>query len=73
MATTLASGTRFSTSFAIFSMVSISLCRKYICPPRFNSREIASISVGLCHCVIKVLIAKRRVGGVLINDYNIFR
>jgi hypothetical protein len=29
---------------------------------------MASIIVGLCHCVIKVLIAKRRVGGVLIID-----
>src|SRR3569833_1392258 len=49
-------------------MVFTSLCRKNTWPPRFNSRRKASRMRPLSHSRTKVLIARRRDGGVAMME-----
>ena len=49
-------------------MLATSLCSKNTCPPRNNSRKIASLSKLSDFCMTKVLIANRLAGGVAIID-----
>ncbi len=50
------------------SILATSLCSKNTCPPRNNSRKIASLSKLSDFCMTKVLIANRLAGGVAIID-----
>jgi hypothetical protein len=63
-----ASGNIFSSFSRMLWMVSTSLCRKYTCPPRLNSRMAASRMMPSEKSVWKVLMARRFCGGVLMTE-----
>ena len=65
-----ASGTKAAKSAAHFSIVFTSLCKKYTCPPRSNSRSKASFTTASWRCITKVRTDRRRAGGVAIIDMS---
>ena len=65
---TLISGIKRSNVSCINPIVSTSLCNTYICPPRFNSRFMASIISSSFHSLTNVLTAILSIGGVAMMD-----
>ena len=63
-----ASGSSLASFSRMFSIVSTSLCRKYTCPPRLNSRNSASRMMPSEKRETKVLIASRFCGAVAITE-----